>query len=58
VRACSPPRLESTAYQVLVRDATGGKILDSSAKIAPRSLRLSTGTVSWTDGGTALTAPS
>jgi hypothetical protein len=51
------PGLKSTAYQVLVRDTSGIKILDSSAKIAPKSLALRTGTVSWTDGGTALTAP-
>jgi hypothetical protein len=51
------PRLESTAYQVLVRDATGVKILDSSTRIAPMSLALSSRTVSWTDGGTAMTAP-
>jgi hypothetical protein len=51
------PGLKSTAYQVLVRDANGVQILDSSAKIAARSLRLAGGTVSWTDGGTAMTAP-
>jgi len=50
------PGLKSAARQVLARDATGVKILDSSAKIAPRSLRLSGGAVSWSDGGTAMSA--
>jgi hypothetical protein len=51
------PKLDSYAYQVLARGATGVKVLDTSAKIVPKSLATSGGTVRWTDGTTAMTAP-
>jgi hypothetical protein len=51
------PKLDSQTHQVLVRDASGVKVLDTSAKIVPKSLAVSGANVTWTDGATAMTAP-